>query len=327
MNRNWSRRSVIGGVGALGVASGSWAQSGAYPSRPIRLISPFSPGGATDILSRLLAERMSINLGQPVVVEARPGANTIIGAEATARSAPDGYSFMITTNSTHTNNPFLYRSLPYDPLRSFAPIMLISIGSVLLTASGTAEYDDLKGFLAWGKAQVRPIGYGSWGVASLAHLAGAMLSRQSGLPMEHVPYRGEQAALTDLVSNRLDSTFASPVGAVPFAQVRRIKPLAMVGRGRSPAMPDVPTFAEQGIAGLDVAPFVAAWAPAQTPRAIIDRLNAALLAAVGENEVRQRMLEQGQDPVASSPDELAETVGRDLPRWQSLIELSGARLD
>lgn len=319
------RRGLLAGLAAIPIAP-ALAQGG-FPNRPLRLISPFNPGGAIDVLNRLLAEKLSAELGQPVVVEARPGANTIVGAELVAKAPPDGHTFMITTNSTHTNNPAMYRDLPYDAQRSFAPITLLSLGTVLLLGPATAPYQDAAGFARWARAQGRPVTYGSWGIGSGGHLYGEMLRSHHGLPLEHVPYRGEQPAILDMLAGRLDVTFCSPVGAKPQIATGAARAIGMTGPRRSDAMPEVPTFTEQGFEGLDMPIFVAAWAPAGTPAPIVARLRETLLHATEDEAIRANMLRQGQTPVVSSPEELAATVARDTPRWAELIHLSGAKVE
>src|SRR5687767_203216 len=181
---------------------------GDYPSKPVRLITPFNPGGAIDVLTRLIGERLSTRLGQPVVVEAIPGANTIIGTQAMLKAAPDGHTFMITTMSTTVNNPAMYAKLPYDPVRDLAPITQLSYGSVLLVAPANAPYNDVKSFIAWARAQNRPINYGSWGIGSSGHLYGQVLQRDHGIKLNHVPYKGDVLAIVDVQNGNLDVTFA-----------------------------------------------------------------------------------------------------------------------
>ncbi|HYF06350.1 MAG TPA: tripartite tricarboxylate transporter substrate binding protein [Acetobacteraceae bacterium] len=321
-----ARRALTALLCALPAARGPRAQD-AFPGRPIRLISPFAPGGAIDVLNRLIAEQLAARLGQPVVVDARPGANTIVGAEALARSAPDGHTIMITTSSTMLNNPALFRDLPYDPARDFSPISLLSMGTVLLAAPSRLPFADLAGGIAWIRAQGRPVTYGSWGVGSGGHLFGELLKRRNELQLEHIPYRGEQAAIADVLAGRLDMTFASPVGARPQIEAGALRGIAQLGERRSPALPDVPTFGEQGQPGFDLPIFVAAYAPAGTPPAVVARWQTALAQVLAEGAVRERLLAQGQTPVASSPEELAAIQRRDLPRWAELIRLSGARVE
>jgi tripartite-type tricarboxylate transporter receptor subunit TctC len=233
---------------------------------------------------------------------------------------------MVTPSSTAMNPAALYPSLPYDPAKDLVPVTMLSVGSVLLAAPASAGYADLRGFLDWARARPR-VTYGSWGVGSSAHLYGELLKREHGAPLEHVPYRGEQAAILDVLGGWLDVTFASPVGARPQVASGALKALGMVGDRRSAAMPEVPTFGEQGLAGFDLLIFVAAYVPAGTPAAQIARLNAALRAVAAEPEIRGKMLEQGQTPVGSSPEDLAAIQARDTPRWAALIRQAGARVE
>jgi tripartite-type tricarboxylate transporter receptor subunit TctC len=308
-----------------GGAIGAAAQSAAWPAKPIRLVSPFNPGGAIDVLNRIIAEKLAERLGQPVIVDAIPGANTIKGADVVAKAPADGYTFMITTMSTHVNNTVLFAKLPFDPVKDFAPITQVSLGSVLLTAPGNAPYSDLKGFLAWAKAQNRPISYGSWGVGSSANVYGEILAKAYGVSLTHVPYKGEQPAITDVIGGSLDVTFASPVGAKPQVQAGKLKALGMTGPARSAAMPDVPTFAEQGMKGFELPVWVAAYAPAGTPKAIVDRLQKEIAAVIRLPDVLPKMVDQGQTPLGNTPEEFAAAFAKDAPTWIDYIKASGAK--
>ncbi len=304
---------------------GAAAQSAAWPAKPIRLVSPFNPGGAIDVLNRIIAEKLAQRLGQPVIVDAIPGANTIKGADVVAKAPGDGYTFMITTMSTHVNNTVLFARLPFDPVKDFAPITQVSLGSVLLTAPGNAPYSDLKGFLAWAKAQNRPISYGSWGVGSSANVYGEILAKDYGVSLTHVPYKGEQPAITDVIGGSLDVTFASPVGAKPQVQAGKLKALGMTGPARSAAMPEVPTFAEQGLKGFELPIWVAAYAPAGTPKAIVDRLQKEIAAVIRLPDVLPKMIDQGQTPLGNTPEEFAAAFAKDAPTWIDYIKASGAK--
>ena len=299
-----------------------------YPSKPVRLITPFSPGGAIDIYSRLIAEPLGRRLGQNVVVEAIAGANTIVGTQALARAAPDGHTFMITTMSTVVNNKILFaKSLPYDPDKDLAPITQLSYGTVLLLGSAKAPYTDLKSLIAWTRAQNRPVTYGSWGIASWGHLAGQIMKRDLGLNLEHVPYKGDVTAINDVQNGALDISFASPTSAKPRIASGAIRAIAMTGPQRSASMPELATFSEQGVPNVDLAIWVGAYAPAGTPRPIIDRLQRELKAVVGLAEVKERMVTQGQTPVANTPEEFVANVRADFPKWDQLIKASGAKLE
>lgn len=298
-----------------------------YPHKPIRLITPFNPGGAIDIYCRLLAEPLAKRLGQNIIVEGIAGANTIVGTQALVRAAPDGYTFMITTMSTAVNNRVLYsKTLPYNPDRDLAPITQLSYGTVLLVGPAAAPYSDLTGFVAWAKGQPR-VTFGSWGIASWGHLAGEIMKRDLGLPMEHVPYKGDVPAITDVQNGGLNVTFASPTSAKPRIASGAIKPIAMTGPQRSAAMPDLATFTEQGVPNVDLAIWVGAYAPAGTPRPIIDRLQHELKAVINLPEVRAKMVAQGQTPVGNTPEEFIANVRADFPKWEALIKTSGAKVE
>jgi tripartite-type tricarboxylate transporter receptor subunit TctC len=297
-----------------------------FPSKPVRLITPFTAGGAIDVLTRVIAERLQARLGQPVVVDPIPGANTIIGTQALLKAAPDGHTFMITTMSTTVNNPVMYAKLPYDA-KDLAPITQLSYGSVLLVGPATASYTDMKGFIAWAKAQNRQISYGSWGIGSSGHLYGQVIQRDYGVPMNHVPYKGDVLAITDVQNGSLDVSFASPTSAKPRIAANAIKALGMTGPRRSVAMPELATFAEQGIKGFELDIWVGAYAPAGTPKPVRERLQRELRAIINEPDITKRMHDQGQVPIGNTPDEFAANFQADAPKWAELIRASGAKVE
>jgi tripartite-type tricarboxylate transporter receptor subunit TctC len=320
-------RNIAGGLAAALICAAAAAQTGDYPSHPVKLITPFAAGGAIDVLCRVIGERLAQRLGQNVVVESIPGANTIIGTQALARAAPDGYTFMITTMSTTVNNRILQSKLPYDPDRDLAPITQLSYGSVLMVAPAGAPYKDAKGFIEWAKAQKRPISYGSWGVASWGHLAGQILKRDQGIDLNHIPYKGDVMAIIDLRNGALDVAFASPTSAKPQIASGAIKPIAMTGPQRSPSMPELPTFSEQGVPNMDLAIWLGVYAPAGTPRPILNRLRNELKAVTAQPDVLDKMLAQGQTPIVNTPDEFAANYRADYPKWDALIKASGATIE
>jgi tripartite-type tricarboxylate transporter receptor subunit TctC len=297
-----------------------------FPSKSIRLITPFNPGGAIDVLTRVIAEKLQARLGQPVVVEAIPGANTIIGTQAMLKGAPDGHTFMITTMSTTVNNPVLYAKLPYEA-KDLAPITQLSYGSVLLVGPANASYSDVRGLIAWAKAQNRPINYGSWGVGSSGHLYGQILQRDHGVKLNHVPYKGDVPAIVDVQNGNLDVTFASPTSAKPRISANAIKALGMTGPTRSVAMPELATFGEQGVKGFELPIWVGAYAPAGTPKPVRERLQRELRAIISEPDVTKRMHDQGQVPIGNTPDEFMANFQADAPKWAELIRASGAKVE
>jgi tripartite-type tricarboxylate transporter receptor subunit TctC len=304
----------------------------AWPAKPVRIVVPFAPGGAIDAMVRVIADALTPRLGQQVIVDPRPGANTILGSDAVAKAAPDGYTFLITTNSTQTNNPTLYGRLPFDPAKDLAPVSLVSLGTILLAAKGDAPFNDLKGMAAWVKKLGRPATYGSWGIDSSGHLYGLMLEKALGDKTgggyyNHVPYRGDVQALQDVANGTLDLTWASPVSAKPLIAAGKIKALAAAGSKRSASMPELSTFAEQLVPGFDLSLFVAVYAPASTPNDIVDRMQREIQAAVGKPEVADKLIAQGQTPVGSTPQELAKVLARETPIWADLIQQSGAKVE
>jgi len=317
------RRLALAGV----IAASSSPAFAQFPSKPVRLVTPFNPGGAIDIYSRLIAEPLGRRLGQNVIVEAIAGANTISGTQQLVRATPDGYTFMVTTMSTTVNNRILFSKLPYDPDKDLAPITQLSYGTVLFVGPSKAPYSDVKGFIAWVKQQSRPVTYGSWGIASWGHLAGQILKRDLGLDLEHVPYKGDMPALNDVQNGALDTTFASPTSAKPRIASGAIKAIGMTGPQRSASMPGLATFTEQGVPNVDLAIWVGAYAPAGTPRPIIDRLQRELKTVINLPEVRDRMIAQGQTPVGNTPEEFTANVRADLPKWDALIKASGAKIE
>lgn len=321
------RRAIVGAalsapfLGTAGRAQATW------PTKPIRIVVPFNPGGAIDALVRVIADGLSAKLGQQVLVDPKPGANTIVGSEIVAKAPPDGYTFLITTNSTHTNNPSLYAKLPFDPAKDLVPVSLVSLGTILVLVKADAPFGDLRSMGAWVKALGRPATYGSWGIGSSGHLYGLMFERALGGAYSHVPYRGDVPALQDVANGGLDITWASPTSAKPQIAAGRVKPLAVAGAKRSASVPDVSTFAEQLVAGFDLSLFVAAYAPAGTPIDIVDRMQQAIKAVIDEPAVAQKMVEQGQTPIGSTPAELAAVLNRETPIWAELIQQSGAKVE
>src|SRR5215204_2073220 len=216
------RRSVVTAALAAPLLSTPAGAQGAWPTKPIRIVVPFNPGGAIDALVRVIAEGLTAKLGQQVLVDPKPGANTIVGSEIVAKAAPDGYTFLITTNSTHTNNPSLFSKLPFDPAKDLIPVSLVSLGTILVLVKADAPYSDLRGMAKWVKELGRPATYGSWGIGSSGHLYGLMFEQALGGKYSHVPYRGDVPAIQDVANGTLDITWASPTSAKPQIEARRV---------------------------------------------------------------------------------------------------------
>lgn len=319
------RSLVVTTLAALGLAA--FAQPATWPAKPLRIVVPFPGGGNVDTLARVLAESIAPRVGQVVNVDPKPGANTIIGAQEAAKAAPDGHTFLLTTMSTMVNNRVLYPKLPYDPDHDFVPVTQLAYGAVLLVAPANAPYNDLRGFMDWARQLKRPVTYGSWGVGSSGHLYGVVLEREHGLALTHVPYKGDTFAITDLRGGQLDISFASPTTAKPQIASGAIKAIAMAGAQRSASMPELATFAEQGVKGLELPLWLGVYAPAGTPRPAVDRMRAEIVAAMQAPAVRERMLSFGFTPIGNAPDEFVANYRADYPKWEALIKASGAKAE
>jgi tripartite-type tricarboxylate transporter receptor subunit TctC len=263
-----------------------------------------------------------IKIGQQVLVEAKPGASTIIGADAVAKAAPDGYTLLMTTSGTLISNIIFYNKLPYA-VKDFVPITQTSLGSVVFVGAGNAPYANLKEFATWAKTQNRPINFGSWGQGTSGHIFGEMLKKNYGIEMNHVPYKGDVAAFTDIRGGVLDVAFGSPTSSKPMIAQGHLKALGMTGPRRPAAMADVPMFSEQGFNGFELAGFVAVYAPAGTPKPIIEKLSAEFAKVIRQPDVTARMLEQGQEPIANTPEEAEKAYRQEFPKWEAMIKSTG----
>jgi tripartite-type tricarboxylate transporter receptor subunit TctC len=300
---------------------------GKWPNKPIRLITPFSKGGAMDIYARSIAEPLSKRLKQKVVVETIPGANTVTGTQKLIKAAPDGYTFMITTMTTAVTNRFRVPAAPYSADLDFIPVTQLSYGAVLMVAPAKAPYSDAKGFIEWAKAQNRPIRYGASGSGSWGHIAGLILVRDFDLKLEYAPYKDDALAVADVQSEALDAAFAGLTSARPKIAAGEVKAIAMAGPARSAAMPDLPTFAEQGVPNLDIAIWVGAYAPPKTPKATVARLQRELKAVLKMPEVRKKLIALGQTPLGNTPEEFLQNQRMDTLKWDALIRVFDIRIE
>ena len=296
-----------------------------WPSRPIRMILPFPPGGGTDILGRLIADRLAASLGQPVVTENRGGAGGNVGAEAAARSAPDGYTIVLVAPSLAIS-PTLYSKLNYDPAKDLAPISLVAtVPNVMVTQPSLPG--DLKEFIALVKAKPGALNFGSGGAGTSNHLAGELFNLVAGTRLVHIPYKGVNLAMQDVLSGNVHLVFIGIPAAAPHIKAGKLRALALVARHRSPALPEVPTVAEAGLPDFEVTTWYGILAPAGTPRNIIDRLNGELVKIMHAPELREKLAATGTEPLTSTPDEFAAYVQKEIAKWGDVIRKAGVKAD
>jgi tripartite-type tricarboxylate transporter receptor subunit TctC len=318
------RRSVLGLSGALFALRGvaAFAQDGAYPNRPIRLVPFGTAGGPIDNIARSYGEAIKQRWGQPVIIDAKPGASGIVAADFVAKAPADGYTLMLTLSLTHTTVPLLQQKVPYDPVRDFQPLTKIATGGPMFIVPASAPPNNLKEFVAWAKAKGR-VTYGTWGNGSAAHLFGELLRHQTGAPLEHVPYKGESAAHLDMFGGVLDTAWANPATARVHLQAGKIKVMGIVGSRRVGTIPSVPTFTEQGFDGFALDSWMGFFAPARMPAAVVDKLVASLREITQSAELRAKLLDMGFEPLGSTAEEFAAGLKTEYPLWAGLVKAAG----
>ena len=316
------RRTLMTALGGLAVWP-AWSQTPAFPSRLIRIVPFGAAGGPIDTLARTFADKLQARWGQTVIVDAKPGASGIIAADFVAKSAPDGYTVMFTLPLTHVNVPILQSKVPYDPVRDFTPLSMVATGGPMIVTRGDAPYSDVKGLVDFAKKQGKPLSYGTWGTGSSAHLFGELLKRLSGADLLHVPYKAEAQVHNDLFGGALDFAWANPASARGHAQAGKMKVLAIAGTRRVSAMPQVPTFTEQGWKGFDVDSWIGIYAPARLPADIQAAWVTALREITAMPEVAQRLTAFGFEPLGNTPAQFIERYQADYPRVAELIKAAG----
>ena len=309
----------------IAAAAGAVAQG--YPSRVVRLIVPFPPGGATDVLGRIVGQKLSESFGQQVVIDNRPGASGNIGAELAAKAAPDGYTIFVGQASNLAINLSLLGKLPYDSLRDFAPVTLIAQTPNLLVVHPSLPVRTVRDLVALARAKPGAINYASAGNGSPGHLAAELLKRTAGIDLVHIPYKGAAPALTDVVAGHASLYFTSPISAQPFVKSGRLRMVAVTSAKRSPSLKDVPAIAESGFPGFDLVSWWGVLAPAGVPRDIIVRLNGEIIRILGLPDVRQRYDGLGAEVATSTPDQFAAYIRSEIAKWAKVVKESGARVD
>ncbi|MHB1114235.1 MAG: Bug family tripartite tricarboxylate transporter substrate binding protein [Acidovorax defluvii] len=304
------------------------AVGGEYPERPIKLICPYAAGGLTDVIARVLAKRLSERLGQPVIVENRTGAGGIIGVEQAAKSPADGYTLVLVAQGLASVNPSLYKKLPYDTLRDFAPISLTNTFSLVLIGSRDFPPATVTEFISMARAKPGALSYGSAGNASTSHLMTELLKSQAGIDVLHVPFRGESAAFPELMAGRLTAMFATVGGALPLIEAGKVRALAVGTKERSKLLPQVPTIAESGAApGFDVSGWYGILAPAAVPKAVAARLSKELMAIAREPAMREQFSARGVESVGSTSEEFSALIKSETERWRKVVNQVGIKPD
>ena len=298
-----------------------------WPDRPIRLVVPFPAGSSADIISRIIAQKLGSRLGQQIVIENRAGASGNIGADTVAKAAPDGTTIGIATASTHAVAPSLSASLPYDPIKDFAPVAMIGSQPYVLVLYPGIPANNLTELIALAKAKPGTLNYGSAGIASLAHLATALFASMAGVNITHVPYKSSSQSMTDMMTGRLDMQFATIAPSLPSIRAGQLRALVISGKTRVAALPEVPTVAESGIAGYEAALWISFVAPPATPPAIIARLNREVNDILASDEGKEALVAQGMEPEPGPPAALTERIRTDIEKWRGVVAKAGIRAE
>ena len=323
----WVRKSLIRTlcVGGLSVsAAAATATAEVYPERPIRILVGFAPGGGTDTTARAIGQRLAAALGQPVVVDNRPGAAGNIAADIVAKSDPDGYTLLMGTIAALAINPTLFGNLPFDPVRDFAPITQAVNSTNVLVVHPGVQAAGVKELITLAKAAPGKLLYGSSGIGGAGHLAGELFSALAGVRMTHVPYKGGGPVMIDLLAGHVQCVFATAATAIPHMKTGRVRPLGVTTVKRAGMLPDIPTIAEQGLKGFDANNWYGILAPARTPNVIVHRLNDAIVKVLSDPELTQYLFAQGLDPAPSTPAQFGAYVKSEMNKWAGIVRSAGA---
>ena len=318
---------VVRFAAALLMLTSSMLSAQGFPSRPLRIVVPFAAGGATDLIARVVGQKLTESMGQPVVIDNRPGASGMIGADAVAKAAPDGYTLLMGSTAEVAINPSLYAKMAYDPDKDLVPVTLAGITPLILVVNPASPYKSVADIVADAKAHPGRVSFASAGNGSVQHLSGELLKVLTSTDMVHVPYKGAAPALTDVLSGQVTMFFSGMPPAMPHVKSGKLRALAVTTPARSPAAPDVPTMAEAGIAGFDISNWFGVLAPAGTPRDVLDRLNAEVVKALAQPAVKARLAEQGAEAVGDTREAFAAFIQSEKAKYAKLIKVSGAKAE
>ena len=303
------------------------AQPGTYPTKPIRLIVPFPPAGTTDLLARAVAQKLSESWGQQVVVDNHPGAGGNIGSDIVAKASPDGYTLLMGTVGTHAINPSLYAKMPYDHVKDFVPVILVAGVPNVLVVNPSLPVKSVQELIAYGKANPGKLNYASSGNGTSIHLSGELFKTMTGVEMTHVPYKGSSPALTDLMGGQVQLMFDNLPSSLSFIKAGKLRALAVTSAGRSAALPELPTLAESGLPGFEASSWFGILAPAGTPKAIVDKINGAVVAWLATPEAKEKLSSQGAIAAGGFPDAFAKHIAAESAKWAKVVKASGAHVD
>jgi len=313
-------------ITALAAPVYAQAPAADFPNRPMRFVVGYPPGGATDIIARIVGQKVAESTGQNVLVDNRPGAGGILGTDIIAKATPDGYSYVLVTTS-HGINPSLYPKLPYDSVKDFTAITQIATLQQILVVNPSLGVSNLKELIALAKAQPGKLNFASSGSGQALHLSGELLKSMAGINIVHIPYKGSAPARADLLAGQVQMMFESAIGVLPFVRSGKLRPIAVSGAQRSDAAPDIPTMSEAGLPGFEASAWVGVMGPAKLPRAITNKLSAEFSKAVKLPDVRQQFAKSGAEPVGSTPEEFTKYVNAQLIKWAKVVKESGAKLE
>jgi tripartite-type tricarboxylate transporter receptor subunit TctC len=313
-------------AGLLAAAAGT-ATAQTFPSKPIRMVVTFPTGGAPDILSRTIAEKLDPSWGQTMIVDNKPGAGGNIGAEFVARAPADGHTLVMGTVGTHSINGSLYARIPYDMVRDFAPVTLIASTPNLLVVNNDVPAKNLQELIALAKAKPGMLTYGSPGIGTSVHVSGELFNSLAGVKTTHVPYKGRQMAIPDLLGGSITMMFDNMPSAIPVVREGKLRAIGVTSAKRSPSAPEIPTIAEQGLPGFEATSWFAVFAPANTPKPVVEKLHAEIVRVFGLPDVQTKMKTLGLDLILGGPDELAKTQAAEIAKWAKVIKDSGAKAE
>ncbi len=306
------------------VGQAAFAQS--FPTKPIRIIVPFPAGGATDIFTRLISQKLTENLGQTILVDNRGGASGIIGTEMVVKAPPDGYTWMITATH-HAINPSLYKKLPYDTVRDLVALTLVATSPNIVLAHPSLPVNNIKELIALAKAKPGELNFASTGIGGSNHLSGEMFKSMAGIDMVHIPYKGAAPAMNDLLGGQVTLMFDTPAAGLPHIRAGKLKALAVTSAKRTPLCPDIPTVAESGLPGYEALSWFGMYGPAKTPKEIVTRVNAEVVKILHMPEIKKRFADLAAEPVGNSPEEFAAFLKSEMAKWAKVVKECGAHLD